>query len=433
MRQLSDRIARIPLSVTMAVHNKALAMKRSGKAVVDLSAGEPDFPSPDHVKEAGIEAIRNDRTHYTALDGIPELKEAICQKLHRDNGLDYTPEEIIVNCGAKHSLYATLQCLINPGDDVIIPVPYCASYPSQVMLAGGNPVFVPTTIENDFKLTPELLEAALTPAAKALILNSPSNPTGGVYVREEIEALGRVIVRHQLQVISDEIYERITYDGATACSPAAINDQLKELTVVVNGCSKAYAMTGWRIGYSAGPKFIIDGIKRLQSHETSNAATISQHAAITAILNSAEDVRRMVEEFDRRRRFLLAAFDTLPAIQLSKPAGAFYLFPDVSAYYGKRFNGNPINDSLSLCEFLLDTMELALVPGAGFGEDRCIRVSYAVDFETLKDVARLRRIYLWYDHKQCQTGEYLATERRWISQMCVGDNSNTPFESLIAM
>ena len=353
---ISRRTASVQPSVTLAISAKAKQMKAEGRNVISLSAGEPDFDTPEHIKEAAVRALKDGFTKYTPATGTPELKEAVCEKFFRDNGLEYKPSQVIVNCGAKHSIYLAIQALVEEGDEVVVPVPYWVSYPEQVKLAGGRPVFARP--DGELKLTPESLKEALSPRTKAVILNSPCNPSGVVYTEEELGALGKVLADAGVWVISDEIYEKLVYDGQKHLSVASVVPELKERTIVANGVSKAYAMTGWRIGYAAGPEEVISAMGKVQSQETSNPNSIAQAAALAALRGPQDCVNEMVGAFDERRRYVVGRLKAMPGVSCPVPQGAFYVFPDVSEL-GK--------DSVELCNWMLEELEVACVPGAGFG------------------------------------------------------------------
>lgn len=381
---LSKCVNRIEDSITLAISAKAKAMKAEGIDVVGLSAGEPDFDTPDHIKQAAIKAINDGITKYTPAAGLPALRKAIAEKFKRDNDLSYKPEETIVGCGAKHSVFVAVMALVDESDEAIIPTPYWVSYPEMVKVTGGKPVIVETTAESGLKLTPEQLQEAITPKTKLLILNSPSNPSGMVYTREELETLAEVLAGTSVWVISDEIYEKILYDGATHHSIAALNPEVFKRTVTVNGVSKTYAMTGWRIGYSGGPLEVIKAMGKLQSQETSNPCSISQMATIEALTGPQDCVDMMVKAFDERRRYLVGRLNSMEGVTCVSPQGAFYAFPDFSAHYGKSFNGQRIAGSVDMCKFLLEEMKVAAVPGEGFGADNHLRISYAASLEALE-------------------------------------------------
>ncbi|MBN2205806.1 MAG: pyridoxal phosphate-dependent aminotransferase, partial [Candidatus Aminicenantes bacterium] len=381
---ISDKVNKIGSSPTLKISAKAKAMRAEGIDVVDLSLGEPDFPTPAAVKAAGIKAIEQNFTKYTQNEGIPDLKKAVLTRLREDFGLSYEMNQVIVSSGAKSSLYHLLQALVNEGDEVIIPAPYWVTYPEAVALAQAKPVIVPTREENGFRLTADELKAAVTPATKALILNNPSNPTGAAYGRADLEALAAVIKDEDIYVIADEIYAALVYDDFKFTSFAALGDAVKKKTVIVNGVSKAYAMTGWRIGYAAGPADIIAGMAKIQSHSTSNACSISQKASVEALGGPQHEVARMVAEFQRRRNYCLMRLQSVPGISCFKPQGAFYLFPNVSSAYDKECDGMAIRNSYGLSYYLLKQARVALVPGDAFGADDYIRFSYATSMENLE-------------------------------------------------
>ncbi len=382
--KIAKKIAAMKPSATVSINAIAKEMKRKGIDVVNFSAGEPDYPTPEHIKEAGIQAIKNNHTKYTPVPGVPEILQAICNKLKRENNLEYTPEEVIVSAGAKQSIYEALQVLLEEGDEVIIIAPYWVSYPPQVELTGAKPVIIKTTIETDFKTTAKEIEKHITNKTQVLIINSPSNPTGSMFAKDELEEIADLCVRRNIFVISDEIYEQLTYDNQKAYSIASLNDKIKQITLTVNGASKSYSMTGWRVGYAAGPKEVIKGMSKLQSQLDTHAVSISQYATIEALNNGAEAVKKMREGFDERRKFVIDRIRKIKGIKTNVPKGAFYVFPNVSVFYGKKFNGTVINDSVSFCKFMLEEMKIALVPGAEFGDDQCFRLSYAASMENLK-------------------------------------------------
>ena len=384
--RLSDRARQILPSPTLTIDAKAKAMKSSGIDVIGFGAGEPDFDTPEHIKEAAITAIHRGMTKYTPVAGTLELKEAIRQNLKRELGLDYQPNQIVVAAGAKFALYNTLQVLLQPGDEAILPAPYWVSYPEMIKLAGATPVLVKTREENDFKLTAAELAAAVNPRTRLLILNSPSNPTGAVYTRSELEALGEVVLKYEdLTIISDEIYDKLIYDGIPHASIAALSPALKERTVVVNGVSKTYAMTGWRIGYSACAAVAAEAMADLQSHSTSNPTSIAQAAALEALTGSQESVKAMAAEYAQRRDFAWAYLFNLPGITCAKPNGAFYLFPNVSSCFGKSYQGKTIHSATDLAALLLDEFKVAVVPGVAFGDDNYLRLSYALSRQVLEE------------------------------------------------
>ncbi|MDI6791936.1 MAG: pyridoxal phosphate-dependent aminotransferase [bacterium] len=382
---ISKRASSISPSMTLAISAKEKQMKAAGIDVIGFGAGEPDFDTPQPIKEAGIAAINSGFTKYTASSGIPELKKAVSEKFKRDNKLDYAPSQILISCGAKHSLFNALFVLCDEGEEVIIPSPYWVSYEEQVKMAGAAPVIInETREENDFKLTGELFRQAITNKTKALLLNSPCNPTGSVYEREELEELAGIAVEKGIYIISDEVYEYIIYDGKRHLSLASLNPQIKDLTITINAVSKAYSMTGWRIGYAAGPKEIIDAMDNVQSHSTSNPASMAQKAALAALTGPQECIGFMVAAFDKRRRYIVERLNKIKGFSCRTPAGAFYAFPNVSGAFGLRFNGKTIEDSFSLTEFLLDQARVAVVPGDAFGAPGYLRLSYATSDENIE-------------------------------------------------
>ncbi len=381
---VSERVKQIGASPTLRIAAKAKAMKAEGIDVVDLSIGEPDFPTPENVKAAGIKAIQENFTKYTENDGTPALKKAIIARMKEDYGITYAPQEVIVSSGAKSSLFHAIQALVDPEEEVLIPVPYWVTYPHSVKLARGKAVYIETREEDGFVLTAEALKAHLTPATRALILNSPSNPTGAAYTRAQLEALAEIVRGEDLTVIADEIYAALVYDDFRFTSFAALGEDIKKKTVLVNGPSKAYSMTGWRIGYALGPADIIGGMAKIQSHTTSNAASISQRATQEAVSGPQFEVSRMAQEFQRRRNYALMKIQALPKISCFKPQGAFYLFPNVRAYYDLEFNGTPVRNSNGMAYYLLREARVAVVPGDSFGADDHIRLSYATSMDNLE-------------------------------------------------
>jgi len=389
--KLAQRVERIQPSPTLAITAKANALRAEGRDIISFGAGEPDFDTPANIKEAAIGSIRDGFTRYTPVGGIPELKDAVIEKLRRDNGLAYTRSEIVVSCGAKHTLYNLAQALFEEGDEVIIPSPYWVSYPDIVLLAGATPVILETGEADGFKVTPDHLEGAITARTKALVLNSPSNPTGATYTLNELQALAEVVIRKDILVISDEIYEKIIYDGFPFSSIAMVDEEAKSRSIVVNGVSKAYAMTGWRIGYAAGSEEIIAAMTKIQSQNTSNPTSISQKAALEALSGDQGTVGEMVEAFAQRRTYIVDTLNGIPGVSCRNPEGAFYVFPDVSALYGKGRRGSVITGSASLAEYLLEGANVAVVPGVAFGSDAHIRLSYATSMENIqKGMGRIR-------------------------------------------
>jgi aspartate aminotransferase len=380
---LAGRIRQIPPSATLALNAKANQLKAQGVDIVNFGVGEPDFETPENIREAGIRAIREGFTRYTPVGGIPELKEAIANKFAEDYGLKYKPSEIIVSCGGKHALYNLFQVFFNPGDEVLIPAPYWVSYVPMAMLAEAVPVVVPTREANGFKVTPEELKEHLTPRTKALILNSPSNPTGSLYSRPELEALAPEVLEHGLYVISDDIYDKIRFDGAPFINLAMLGPELMARTFVLNGLSKTYAMTGWRIGYLAGPEAAVQAAVNLQSQSTSNPTSISQKAGVEALSGPQEAVAAMVAEFAWRRDDIYQRVMGLPGVTTTKPAGAFYIFPNFSFYYDILKPAPGQSHSQALADYLLQEAKVAAVPGVEFGEDKCLRFSYATSRERI--------------------------------------------------
>ena len=387
MNQLSDRLNRLAPSATLAMSQKSAELKAQGVDVINLSVGEPDFNTPDHIKEAAKRAVDENYSRYSPVPGYPALKKAIVDKLKNENGLDYEPSQIICSNGAKQSVCNAVLALVNPGDEVIIPAPYWVSYPQMVLLAEGTPVTVEATIEQDFKITPEQLEAAITPKTRALILCSPSNPTGSVYSAEELEALAAVLRRHErVIVLSDEIYEHINYIGSHASIAAC--EGMKERTVVINGVSKAYAMTGWRIGFIAAPEWIAKGCNKLQGQYTSGPCSVSQMAATAAFAGDQTCVETMRQAFERRKNLIVRLAKEIPGLEVNDPLGAFYLFPKCSSFFGKRDGDRVINNSTDFALYLLEVAHVATVGGDAFGSPACFRMSYATSDENITEAMR---------------------------------------------
>ncbi len=389
MPQLSNRLQRLAPSATLAMSQKSAEMKAQGIDVINMSVGEPDFNTPDHIKEAAKTAVDQNYSRYSPVPGYPELRRAIVRKLKNENGLDYAMSEILVSNGAKQSVCNTVMALVNPGDEVIIPAPYWVSYPQMVLLAGGKPVIVEATFEQEFKMTPQQLEAAITPQTRMLILCSPSNPTGSVYTQAELEDLSEVILRHNdLYVLADEIYEHINYVGhheSIAQFPG-----MKERTIIVNGVSKAYAMTGWRIGYIAAPEWIVKGCNKLQGQYTSGPCSVSQKAAEAAYTESQECVEQMRQAFERRRDLIVSLAKEIPGLEVNVPQGAFYLFPKCSSFFGTRtaVDGFAVNNSTDLAMYLLEEAHVATVGGDAFGDPQCFRMSYATSDDNIREAMR---------------------------------------------
>ena len=384
MKPLSELISSIQESKTLAITSLVKKLKAEGKNVLSFSAGEPDFPTPDFIKEAAIKAINNNFTYYTPNEGYPDLVKTIIKKFKEDNDLEFNPENIIVSDGAKHSLYNILQAICNPGDEVIFQSPYWVSYPEMVKLARANSVIIDAGVETEYKILPNALEKAITGKTKVFLFNSPSNPTGAVYSKKEIFALAEVLRGKDIFVLTDEIYEKIIFDGEEHFSIGTI-DFLKDKTITVNGVSKAFSMTGWRIGYAGGPKNIIKLARNLQSHSTSNASSISQAAAQAALSSHSIEIDKMVGEFKKRRDFIVSELNKIPGVKCPLPKGAFYVFYDVSSYYGKSVSSIEIKDSTSFCNYVLNEQNVGLVPGVAFGNDNCVRMSYACSQAQIED------------------------------------------------
>ena len=389
--RISQRCQRVTGSLTLAIDAKAKEMKQKGIDVVGFGAGEPDFDTPEHIRKAAKDALDLGKTRYTPAAGMPELRQAICDKLKRDNGLDYVPQQIVVSNGAKHSLFNSFQALLEEGDEVIVPGPYWVSYPEIVRMAGGVPVIVEGREENNFKPTIEDFRAAVTDKTRAVVINSPNNPNGFVFTREELQAIGDLAIEKDLSIVSDEIYEFLVYDGAEHISIASLSPEIKERTIVINGMSKAYAMTGWRIGYTASPLNAAKAMTNFQSHSTSCPNSIAQYAALTALSGPDDQLKSMVAEFDRRRRRIVELINEIPGLSCKPPKGAFYVMMNIGGVFGKRYNGAPIVDSMSFTQLLLDNSHVAVVPGAGFGADAYVRLSYATSMENIeKGLARIK-------------------------------------------
>ena len=388
--KIAKRIQNVQESLTLALTAKAKAMKAQGIDVIGFGAGEPDFDTPEIIKQRGISEIQKGNTKYAEASGTIELKRAIAAKLLRDQKLEYKPQQVIVNCGAKHSCYNVITTMVDDGDEVIIPAPYWLTYPELVTMAGGKSVFITAGVDQDFKITPAQLEAAITPRTVLFILNSPSNPTGMVYTRAELEALGEVLLRHpQVAIMSDEIYEKLVYGGAEHVSIAQLSPGLKERTLIVNGHSKAYSMTGWRLGWVAGPLDFIDAMGRMQSHSTSNPTTFCMPAGITALEEGEPLVAEMRESFDERRKAIVKLLNAVPGIRCPEPLGAFYVFPDAS----EAIKAKGCSGSIEFCEKLLEEARVSCVPGQPFGADFCIRLSYATSMKNIEE--GVKRIKEW--------------------------------------
>ena len=389
MQTLSATLNRLAPSATLAMSQKSAELKAQGLDIINLSVGEPDFNTPDHIKEAAKKAVDDNFSRYSPVPGYPALREAICAKLKNENGLDYTPAQISCSNGAKQCVCNAVMALAGKGDEVIIPAPYWVSYPQMVLLADATPVYIEAGIEQDFKITPAQLEAAITPATRAIILCSPSNPTGSVYTQDELEGLAEVLRRHErVVVISDEIYEHINYIGAHASIASC--EGMKERTVIINGVSKAYAMTGWRIGFLAGPDWIVKACNKLQGQYTSGPCSVSQVAATEAFAGPQDCVEEMRQAFERRKNLIVDLTKQIPGLEVNNPTGAFYLFPKCSSYFGKTDGTHVINNSMDLAMYLLEVGHVATVGGDAFGSPECFRMSYATSDENI--VEAIRRI-----------------------------------------
>ena len=385
MTVLSNRAKSLKPSPTLAINAKAKSMQAQGIHVISFGAGEPDFDTPDNIKKAAKKAIDDGFTKYTPVGGIDELKDAIINKFERDSQLIYKRSEILVSCGGKHSFYNLAQAIFDHGDEVIVSAPYWVSYPPIVSLAGGAVVIVETTEKNEFKITPEELKMAISPKTKALILNSPSNPTGSAYAKKELENIAEIAISNNFFVISDEIYEKVIYDGFEFTSIASLSEEMKNRTIIVHGVAKTYAMTGWRIGYTAGSEEIISAMNNIQSQSTSNPTSIAQKASVEALIGPQDEVGKMVSAFTQRRNYIVDRLNKIPGVSCYKPVGAFYVFPNFSSYYGKSFQGKKIENSTNLADYFLEVAKVAVVPGVEFGADPFERLSYATSMENIKE------------------------------------------------
>ena len=390
--RVAQRMTTLSPSLTLAISAKAKAMKQAGESVVSFGVGEPDFNTPEHIVNAAKSAMDNGYTKYTPSSGLLPLKKAICQKFEKDNGLSYEPSQIIVSNGAKHSIFNACYAVLDEGDEVIIPAPYWLTYPEVVKVCGGVPKYLYCKKENKFKFSAEELKAAITPKTKMLIFNSPSNPTGAVYNEEEVRAIAKVCEEAGIFVLADEIYEKLCYNGVKAFSIAACSEKMKDLTITVNGVSKSYAMTGWRIGYLAAPKDVAKAIDSFQSHATSNASSISQYATLEALNSPEEDMQKMVQVFDARRAKLLKLIDGIDGVSGVEPDGAFYVMLVVNGLYGKKYGDKVIDGSIAFADALLEGEKVATIPGISFGADDCIRLSYALSEADIEEgLARIAR------------------------------------------
>lgn len=382
---ISQRAQRTSPSPTLAITAKARKMREEGIDVLSFGAGEPDFDTPEFIKDAAIAALREGFTKYTPTAGIEPLRKAICDKLWHDNGLKYEPNQIIVTCGGKHALYNIFQVICDPGDEVIIPAPYWVSYPEMVKLADGVPVFVYADESTGFVPTIDAIREKITARTRAIVVNSPCNPTGAVFPRQTLKEIAALALKHDLYIISDEIYEKMVYDGHEHVSIASLGEEVKKRTILVNGMSKAYSMTGWRIGYAAAERELIAAMTRIQDQSTSNPTSIAQRAALAALQSPDDAVKQMVAAFAERRRVIVDGLNSIPGFRCAEPGGAFYAFPNVSALYGKRWGDRVINNSDAFADYLLEVARVAVVPGSGFGADENIRLSYACSLDTIRN------------------------------------------------
>jgi aspartate aminotransferase len=385
MSILSSRAKSLKPSPTLAINAKAKSMQAQGIHVISFGAGEPDFDTPENIKLAAKKALDEGFTKYTPVGGIDELKDAIIKKFQKDSGLSFKRSEILVSCGGKHSFYNLAQAIFDQGDEVIIPAPYWVSYPPMVSLAGGSPLIVETTEKNEFKITPEAFKKAITPKTKALIINSPSNPTGSAYTKKELGKIAEIALSKNIFVISDEIYEKIVYDGFQFISIASLSEEMKKRTIIVHGVAKTYSMTGWRIGYTAGSEEIISAMNNIQSQSTSNPTSIAQKASVEALSGPQSEVEKMVSAFAQRRNYIVDRLNKMRGVSCYKPVGAFYVFPNFSSYYGKAYQGKKIENSTHLADYFLDVAKVAVVPGVEFGADPFERLSFATSMENIKE------------------------------------------------
>jgi len=384
---ISERVKNINPSQTLSITAEALKMKREGKKVISFAAGEPDFDTPENIKEKAISAIREGFTHYTTNSGIIELKEAILEKFKKDNKVEYKTSEIIVSSGAKQCLFNTILTICDPGDEALLPTPCWVSYTEQIKFAGAVPVFINTFQEENFNLSAVQVEEKITPRTKLLILNSPNNPTGAVYEQEELKKIAQLLLKYNFYCICDEIYEKLVYDNVKHLSLASLSDEIKEKIITINGVSKSYAMTGWRIGYAAGPEEIIQGMSKIQGHSTSNANSIAQKASVEALIGKQDTIEEMRKSFDERRKYMVKRLNDIEGISCIRPAGAFYAFPNVSRILerGIEYNGKRISNSFDLSNFILKEAEVALIPGSAFEAEDYLRLSYAASLEDIKE------------------------------------------------
>jgi aspartate aminotransferase len=384
--QIASRMSLVKPSATLAISAKALELKAQGVAIIGFGGGEPDFDTPENIQNAAMEAMKAGHTRYTAANGIPELKQAVCDSIKRDYGQDFEKENVAITCGGKQALFNLFVAILNPDDEVVIPAPYWVSYPDMVLLAGGKPVIVPCADEDNFKLKPEALDAALNERTRILIMNSPSNPTGAHYSAEELKGLAEVLLKYpEVAIISDDVYYKILFDGATWANLSMVEPALKERTIIANAVSKTYAMTGWRIGWMCGDAAVVKAASKLQGQSTSNPNSIAQYAALEALTGDQSAVGMMVKSFNERRRYTVDRLLAVDGVKCPVPNGAFYVFPNVSAYYGKSFQGREIKGSVDLCAYLMEEANIAVVPGEAFGDDKCIRFSYVTSQANLDE------------------------------------------------
>ncbi len=385
MKKLADRMSRLDPSATFAMTTRYKALVAEGKDAISFSVGEPDFDTPEHIRDAGIAAINEGFTRYTQAGGIPELKAAVVKKLKRDNQLEYSNKNIIVGTGAKQALYNAFRVLCQEGDEVILPAPYWGSYTEIIKMSEATPVIVDCLEDNGFKMTPQQFEAAITPRTKCLLLNSPSNPSGAVYTEDELRALADLIVKYDLYVVADEIYEKLIYSGSSHVSIASLNEEIKKRTVIINGWSKTYAMTGWRLGFAAANEEIISAMEKYQGHSTANPTSIVQKAGLAALEGPQECVAEMKAAFAKRRDYMVEAINKIPGLSCLKPDGAFYVMFNIQSIIGRTLNGAKINNSMDFCEALLEQKYVATVPGSAFGMEGFVRLSYAASMEQIKE------------------------------------------------
>ena len=393
---LSERVKNIQASQTLAITSQVLKMKADGKKIISFGAGEPDFNTPNNIQEEAIKAIKDGFTHYTSASGIPELKKAVIEKLSRDQGIYYNTNQIIISNGAKHCLYNALMALCNPGDEVLLPTPCWVSYTEQIKLAQAKPVFIRTSQENQFQLSAKQVENSITDRTRVLLINTPNNPTGAVYNEEELQKIADILVEKDIYCISDEIYEKLVYENEKHFSIASLGPNIKEKVLLINGVSKSYAMTGWRIGYTAGPEGIISGMSKFQGHCTSNANSIAQKASVEALKGDQESINHMHDEFDKRRKFIVKELNKINGFSCDMPKGAFYAFPDISKLLktGMLYHGEEIKDSLQLANYILSEAEVAVVPGSAFEAEGYLRLSYATSIEEIEEgMSRLKKLF----------------------------------------